>query len=96
MHAHIFFMTALHIIMSLMIVVYIAGYTIATGMDAQLLVTLPETISNISSLDVTPKGALYIGPAYQARCTNTVLYDQEIWALILQRLQTPISFNSAL
>ena len=44
-----------------------AGYVIATDMDAQLLVTLPKTISGISRLQVDPEGALVVGMASQAR-----------------------------
>ncbi|EIE25381.1 hypothetical protein COCSUDRAFT_61600 [Coccomyxa subellipsoidea C-169] len=45
----------------------VPGYTIATDMDAQLLVTLPEAISHISGIDVVPKGAISIGTPQQAR-----------------------------
>ncbi len=47
-----------------------SGYTIATDMDAQLLVTLPEAISHISGIDVVPKGAISIGTPQQARCVR--------------------------
>ncbi len=43
------------------------GYVIATDMDAQLLVTLPKTISGISRTQVDPEGALAVGMASQAR-----------------------------
>ncbi|CAL8460615.1 g144 [Coccomyxa elongata] len=71
----------------------VPGYVIATDMDAQLLVTLPKTISGISRTQVDPEGALAVGMASQARPSGPWVLP--VKGLLYGRCRLEVLFNES-